>query len=74
MKADWKPADQEPPEGEYVLLSFECYPLPAIGRCEDGVYYLGDELMLLKNREIYVNGWMKLPKCKGFEENQKNGK
>lgn len=50
-----------PKEGEYVLLSFSNYTLPAIGRFEDGAFYEGDMDKPLVTFGLFVNAWMPLP-------------
>ena len=63
----WIPADQPPKPEEYVLLSFENFSLPMVGRYEDsedgGAYYLGDcdEADTCIANELFVNAWMPLP-------------
>lgn len=62
----WISAD-EPPQNEcYVLLSFENFSLPLVGRYETdgnggGAYYIGDEDETCISQDMYVNGWMQLP-------------
>ena len=64
----WIPADQPPKPEEYVLLSFENFSLPMVGRYEDsedgGAYYLGDcdEADTCIANDLFVNAWMPLPK------------
>lgn len=64
VEDEWKSLDEEPKEGEYILISFENYRLPDIGRCEDGIFYPGDDLRSYKKYGLIVNGWRPLPKCK----------
>jgi len=63
----WASPEEPPDEGNYVLLSFANFTLPEIGRYEedkngDGAYYLGDEDETCISQDLYVNGWMPLPK------------
>lgn len=59
-----------PESGKYVLMSFENFTLPAIGRYEvkdegDGAWYLGDndEGDTCCSAGLFVNAWMPLPKA-----------
>ena len=59
-----------PEEDEYVLMSFENFTLPAIGRYEindkgDGAWYLGDcdEEDTCISEGLFVNAWIPLPKA-----------
>ena len=61
---EWRSLDEPPKEGEYILVSFANYTLPDIGRCEDGVFYPGDETKSFKEYGLIVNGWRPLPRCK----------
>ena len=68
----WIPADDPPEEGKYVLLSFDNFPIPCVGRYDadddGGAYYLGDEDESLSVHGIFVNAWMPLPeRYKGAE-------
>lgn len=74
---DWIPVDVKLPEivtedgsSDYILLSFENYNLPAIGRYEEdekgGAFYEGDEERSCSSYGFIVNAWMNLPKC--YEE------
>ena len=56
-----------PNADEYVLLSFENFSLPMVGRCEgneyDGyIFYLGDEMDSCVSEGLFVNAWMPIPK------------
>lgn len=55
-----------PTDGRYVLLSFENFSLPVVGRCEkdeDGyAFYVGDEDITCVQQGLFVNAWMDLPK------------
>lgn len=57
----WIPADNPPETDEYILLSFENYSVPMVGRYEDCNYYVGDETEPLCKQDIFVNAWMPLP-------------
>lgn len=65
----WVPVDERLPEdASYVLMSFENFSLPAVGRYEkhedgSGDWYLGDcdqEDTCVAN-DLFVNAWMRLP-------------
>lgn len=65
----WIPVEERLPEDDnFVLMSFENFTLPMIGRYEQqedgsGVWYLGDcddEDTCLEH-DLFVNAWMKLP-------------
>lgn len=47
-KGGWIPASEAPKTGEYILLSFENFSVPMVGRYEEdkngGAFYIGDEL------------------------------
>lgn len=65
----WIPVTERLPEsGKYVLMSFENFTLPLIGRYEvndegDGAWYLGDndEGDTCCSVGLFVNAWMQLP-------------
>lgn len=62
----WIPVYESFPENDvYVLLSFENYPVPIVGRYyEDekgGAFYIGDDDKSLCSFGIIVNAWMPLP-------------
>lgn len=67
----WIPVTERLPEsGKYVLMSFENFTLPAIGRYEvndegDGAWYLGDndEGDTCCSVGLFVNAWMPLPEA-----------
>ena len=61
---DWHDSEEPPKENEYTLLSFSNFSIPLVGRYEGGAYYIGDDLTTALSQDIYVNGWMELPKCK----------
>ena len=68
-KHRWIPVDERLPEDDnYVLMSFENFSLPAVGRYEkhedgSGAWYLGDcdEEDTCVANDLFVNAWMKLP-------------
>lgn len=57
-----------PPEGKCILLSFSNFSLPAVGRYEDGSFFLGGEDEPLTQYDVYVNAWQPLPEC--YKENE----
>ena len=67
----WIPMAKELPESaDYVLMSFENFSLPAIGRYEvndegDGAWYLGDDNGgdTCCSAGLFVNAWMPLPEA-----------
>ena len=70
LESGWIPVTERVPEnGDYVLMSFENFSLPLVGRYVDdeklgGAWYLGDcfdEDTCLAN-DLFVNAWMPLPK------------
>lgn len=70
LKSGWIPVTERLPENDdYVLMSFENFSLPLVGRYVDdeklgGAWYLGDcfdEDTCLAN-DLFVNAWMPLPK------------
>ena len=63
---EWIPVDEKMPNtGEYILLSFENFTVPVIGRYEQdvegGAFYAGDEDVSLVAQDMIVNAWMRLP-------------
>ena len=62
----WIPiTERMPKEEEYILVSFENYTLPDIGRYEnDGndKFYPGDDEETYASYGLIVNAWMPLPK------------
>lgn len=70
LESGWIPVTERLPENsDYVLMSFENFSLPLVGRYVDdgklgGAWYLGDcfdEDTCLAN-DLFVNAWMPLPK------------
>lgn len=51
----------------YILLSFENFTVPAIGRYQEddkgGAFYEGDADETLASVGLFVNAWMPLPEC-----------
>lgn len=64
----WIPcSDQFPDNDNYILLSFENFSLPLVGRYEEdedgGAFYVGDddENCTCISCGLFVNAWMPLP-------------
>lgn len=61
----WIQYSEPPKTGEYVLLSFENFSVPMVGRYEEneqgGAYYIGDEDEACIKQDIFVNAWQPLP-------------
>lgn len=64
----WIPVEERLPEdNRYILLSFENFSLPLVGRYEEneegGAFYIGDcdEEDTCISNDLYVNAWMSLP-------------
>ena len=65
----WIPVEERlPEEDEYVLMSFENFTLPIIGRYEKdndggGAWYAGDDdgCDTCSSQDLFVNAWMPLP-------------
>lgn len=77
-ESGWIPVTERLPENDdYVLLSFENFSLPLVGRYVDdeklgGAWYLGDcfdEDTCLAN-DLFVNAWMPLPEP--YREDEQN--
>lgn len=68
----WMPVDNPPKPEKYVLLSFSNFSIPLVGMYREddggGAYYIGDEEESCSSQDIFVNGWMELPKCREDEE------
>lgn len=66
-KHSWVPvAEQLPEPEELVLLSFENFSLPMIGRYtadtdDGGAFRVGDDDESFIEHDLYVNAWMPLP-------------
>lgn len=72
-KERWIPVEEKFPEDDnYILLSFENFLLPAIGRYETdrdgGAFYLGDDDASCISCGAVVNAWKPLPKRYQGEE------
>lgn len=65
VKCGWHPAENPPTNEAYILLSFDNFPIPMVGRYEEdekgGAYYAGDEDTSLISRGAFVNAWSELP-------------
>lgn len=79
----WNPVEDQdrlPKDDEYILLSFENFDLPMVGRYkankEGGAFYLGDcdEEDTCISQDLYVNAWQPLPKPYRPEKGESNGK
>ena len=63
----WIPITERLPEtGDYILISFDNFPLPDVGRYEvdengGGAFYPGDEDVSYASVGVIVNAWMPLP-------------
>ena len=65
-KSDWIPIEDKLPEtDDYILISFENFSLPSIGRYEandeGGAFYDGDSDKSCSSYGLFVNAWMPLP-------------
>lgn len=63
-----------PEDDNYILLSFENYTLPAIGRyeadSEGGAFYVGDNDKPCINYGLFVNAWRPLPEPYHLEKEE----
>lgn len=63
----WVPVEGKLPEDDrFVLMSFENFSMPLIGRYEvdetgSGAFYVGDDEESCSSQDLYVNAWMPLP-------------
>lgn len=63
----WNPVEESVPTDEgYILLHFENFSLPAIGRYQEdedggGAFYVGDDDENCLHYGLFVNAWMDLP-------------
>lgn len=63
----WIPIyDCLPENNNYILLSFENFSIPAIGRCEtsedgEAAFYIGDDEKSCSSNGLFVNAWQPLP-------------
>ena len=77
---EWIPISERLPNPEtYVLLSFENFSIPVIGRYEQdkdgGSFCAGDKDETLTSQDMYVNAWMPLPEpYKGSEDIARNNR
>lgn len=68
LKDPWIPITERLPEtGDYILIPFDNFSLPDIGRYEvdengGGAFYPGDEDVSYASVGVIVNAWMPLPK------------
>lgn len=81
ITVEWIPVEERLPEivtedgsSDYILLSFDNYNLPAIGRYEededgDGNFFEGDEDRSCLSYGLIVNAWM--PMIKPYREEGK---
>lgn len=64
-KNRWIPADEPPETDDYILLSFENYSVPLVGRYEKddkgGAYCVGDDEESCISQDMIVNAWQPLP-------------
>ena len=60
----WIPCSEPPENDRYVLLSFENFSVPMVGRYEEdengGAFYVGDDETCV-SQDMFVNAWMNLP-------------
>lgn len=76
LRTEWIPVEERLPEDDnYILLSFENFSLPLVGRYEagsdgGGAFYLGDcdEGDICLSENLFVNAWMPLPEPYRKEE------
>lgn len=61
----WIPCSEPPKDDRYVLLSFDNFSVPMVGRYEEdengGSYYIGDDMEPCVTQDIFVNAWKPLP-------------
>lgn len=63
----WIPVSERVPDSDdYILVSFENFTIPSIGRYEvdkdgNGAFYPGDEEKSYVSFGVFVNAWMPLP-------------
>lgn len=62
----WIPCSERLPENDkYILLSFENFPHPEIGRYkgdeDGGAFYIGDDTETCISQDLIVNAWQPLP-------------
>lgn len=71
----WSPVDERLPENDdYILLSFENFPVLDIGRYEEdekgGAFYPGDEDYTYSSFGLFVNAWRPLPEPYMLKESE----
>lgn len=76
----WIPYSEPPENDRYVLLSFENFSVPMVGRYEEdengGAFYVEDDDETCVSQDMFVNAWMNLPdpyKPKGEIDECRNG-
>lgn len=70
MNDGWIPVEERlPADNRYILLSFENFSLPLVGRYEDNASYIGDcdEEDTCVTNDLFVNARMPLPEKYGGE-------
>ena len=66
MEKQWIPIEERLPEtDDYILISFENFSIPIVGRYEvdeeGGAFYEGDDDLTCASYELFANAWMPLP-------------
>lgn len=67
QESGWIPVDEQIPNTDkYILVSFENFTIPDIGRYEtdedgNGAFYPGDDEKSYATYDLFVNAWMPLP-------------
>lgn len=73
-KPKWIPAEEPPKNNKYILMSFENFSVPQVGRYEEdekgGAFYMGDSEMRCICIDLIVNAWMPLPKAYRDDEEE----
>lgn len=72
----WIPCNEKAPKpDDYILLSFENFSIPLVGRYEEdengGAFYIGDEDKTCVSQGVFVNAWQPLPKM--YRQEEKDG-
>lgn len=67
LENGWIPCSERLPETDkYILLSFENFSIPAVGRYEEdeegGAFFIGDDDGSCSSYGLFVNAWQPLPK------------
>lgn len=66
---NWIPVSERLPDPDkYILVSFENFSVPIIGRYtvdddDNGTFRVGNEDDSFSEHDLYVDAWMELPKC-----------